>query len=100
MTSSTNEVVIEEDIPESVTQNDKLPNFNSKLMRAKWIVEQNLIQFVPNMKSFNVKDEKGNVYLVKLKPKPSCTCVENENCCHILSVKLSIGEDVKTKKII
>ena len=40
-----------------------------------------------------VENEQNQLYIVKLANKPSCTCLAKENC-HILAVKMYIGEYV------
>ncbi|RNA35343.1 hypothetical protein BpHYR1_000314 [Brachionus plicatilis] len=63
----------------------------SKILRAKWFIEQGLIQFCPQMSCFNIRDENNKIYMVILYPKQSCSCANGSDCCHIIYVQLSIG---------
>ena len=67
------------------------PNsLSSDAFRAKWMVDNNKVNLVPNMKVFNVCNENNQVFNVKLNPD-RCSCPERKGCCHIKAVNLSIG---------
>ena len=64
---------------------------SSALARARMIANPNNITHNPSLQVFNVKGDSGSVYMVKLYPRPTCTCKSDSNCYHILAVQLSIG---------
>ncbi|CAF1140993.1 unnamed protein product [Brachionus calyciflorus] len=69
----------------------------SKKIRAKWLVENGMV-ILSKLGCFNVKDDNDEIYLVNLFPKPKCTCVIKEYCCHIMAVHMNIGYNVESKK--
>ena len=71
---------------------------DSQLIRAKWLVQNNKIIHVAQSKAFNVINENDEPYLVRLFPKPICTCKSETKCCHIIAVQLSLGIEIKDKK--
>jgi hypothetical protein len=69
---------------------------DSQLVRPKWLVANNKIVHVTQGKAFNVMNENDEPYLVRIFPKPSCTCKSQQTkCCHIIAVQLSLGIEVK-----
>ena len=69
---------------------------DSQLVRPKWLVANNKIVHVTQGKAFNVMNENDEPYLVRIFPKPSCTCKSQQTkCCHIIAVLLSLGIEVK-----
>ncbi|RNA23232.1 hypothetical protein BpHYR1_014571 [Brachionus plicatilis] len=55
--------------------------YNLKIARALWFL-------------YFITDEKNNCLQVKLLPKPTSTCLEKQNCSHILAVQSINGIDI------
>ncbi|RNA44067.1 hypothetical protein BpHYR1_014825 [Brachionus plicatilis] len=68
--------------------------YNSKIARALWFVNKKKINFDLDLKLYFITDEKNNCLQVKLLPKPTCTCLEKQNCSHILAVQSINGIDI------
>ncbi len=66
----------------------------SKSTRAKWILDNKGVHLSQNMGVFNVKDETTSVFLVHLFPAAACTCLEQQDCVHIIAAQLSVGMKV------
>ena len=62
---------------------------NSRIVRPKELVAQDLIAFSPRLGAFTVMDTNG-IHVVKLHPTESCSCPVRKNCIHMLSVKLGL----------
>ena len=67
---------------------------NSRIVRAKELVERDQIVFSSRLGIFTVMDS-NNVHTVKLLPSSVCSCPVRKNCFHILGVKLSLGLNIE-----
>ena len=67
---------------------------NTRVLRAKQLVEQDHISFSPKLGVFTIMDTKS-LYTVRLFPTESCTCPLRKSCIHILSVKLGMRMTLK-----
>ena len=67
---------------------------NTRVLRAKQLVEQDHISFSPKLGAFTIMDTKS-LYTVRLFPTESCTCPLRKSCIHILSVKLGMRMTLK-----
>lgn len=67
---------------------------------AQYSIDKNYISHNPNLKCFTIRsfrDEK-KCYVVKLYPKPTCSCPVKKRCYHILACEMSVGmENLKEK---
>ena len=66
---------------------------NSRIIRAKELVQSDRIVFSPRLGIFTVLD--NNAYhTVRLFPSALCSCPVKKNCLHVLGVKLGLGLDI------
>ena len=66
---------------------------NSTILRAKWYIENNRINFNDEMSAWLVKGESGKPRMITLDPE-ECTCkcnFKNNNCPHVIAVKMREG---------
>ncbi|CAF0812270.1 unnamed protein product, partial [Brachionus calyciflorus] len=61
--------------------------FNSKISRALWMVKNNKVKLVLDLKIYLVQDEKKQCFPVNLLPKANCSCLGKIACAHILAVE-------------
>ena len=66
----------------SEAQKDEPNRYSSNEFRAKWMVQNNRVQLLSNLRVFNVSNENDQVCVVKLHPE-SCSCAEKKGCSHI-----------------
>ena len=66
----------------------------SKLAKSKEIISGDRISFVPKMGCFVIMGSTGQLYTVQLFPEEKCSCLIARDCCHILSVKLSLRMNI------
>ncbi len=70
------------------TPNEKI--LSSRILLARWILNNDKIVHNAQSASFLVSYNNRNS-LVELYPKEKCSCVQRQDCAHILAVKMSIG---------
>ncbi len=65
------------------------------LAMARYSVENNFISHNSNLKCFTIRSfrDPEKIYVVKLNPKPTCTCAFNGKCYHIIACQISIGNE-------
>ncbi len=65
------------------------------LAMARYSVENNFISHNSNLKCFTIRSfrDPEKIYVVKLNPKPTCTCPFKGKCYHILACQISIGNE-------
>ena len=73
---------------EHLPRNQNAPN--SRILRAKELVAQDLIAFSSRLNgAFTVMDS-GGIHVIKLHPNETCSCPVKKSCIHVLSVKLGL----------
>jgi hypothetical protein len=67
----------------------------TSLAMARYSVENNFISHNSNLKCFTIRSfrDPEKLYVVKLNPKPTCTCAFKGKCYHILACQISIGNE-------
>ena len=70
------------------------------LARAHEIVRNEYISFLPKFRLFIIKLPKEVARVVKLYPKPNCSCQNFGECYHITAAKISLGMKVEEQKVI
>ena len=64
---------------------------NSTIARAYWFVNNKKVSHNFELKIYNVKDERENIFQVELLPQAKCSCVATFQCAHILAVQYING---------
>lgn len=97
--SSSTVSVSQDDLQSETATNQQSQEVPSILARARNVIENNKISFNAQMHIFNVEGTQGDVRVVKLHPKETCSCPANGTCYHIMAAKLSLGiKEIPTTK--
>ena len=100
--SSSTVSVSQDDLQSETATNQQPQEVPSILARARNVIENNKISFnaqKPQMQIFNVEGTQGDVRVVKLHPKETCSCPASGTCYHIMAAKLSLGiKEIPTTK--